>query len=253
MNRPRWSGTELSKELTATLASAETDASNEAIARVRARLADALGPAFQAEPQLSAAEQPAGPERLLTPNLWLGLGAALMIGVGLVLWSPDDGARRQPRAAVHVVQPNIVQPAKPQGRVAADELLPLTAAADNAPVGQQMAITPSSVRPPLARDRQPAAKRKPGGAELGLAEELRQLTQIRRQLKDAPALALLEADAHAQRFAHGTLGPERELLRVEALLRLDRRDEAQEVAARMLATPGGHPYRAQVVQLLGAD
>jgi hypothetical protein len=88
--------------------------------------------------------------------------------------------------------------------------------------------------------------------ELGLAEELRQLNQLRQQLRVSPARALVEADAHARRFPHGTLGPERELLRVDALLRLGRSAEAHKLAARMLEAPEGHPYRAQLQKLLTA-
>jgi sarcosine oxidase gamma subunit len=78
----RWSGSELPEELNAALSSADADSSEHAIERLRARLSDALGPAF-GDTQPSAAAQPQPAARALqwlTPGKWLGIGALFAIG-----------------------------------------------------------------------------------------------------------------------------------------------------------------------------
>lgn len=238
----RWSGSELSKELDAALSSADADASEQAIDRMRSRLSDALGPAFADVPPPSAAGQAV---RLLTPGKWLGIGALFAIGFG-VFWIRGPGAPAGHAEQGHAV-PSAVGASTGPGAVHGS--LP-EAPADaplQTPVSQPSAAASEPPPEPLRAARQ--VKRP---AELGLAEELRQLEQIRKRLRVSPARALAEADTHARRFPHGTLGPERELLRVDALLRLGRNAEAHKLAERMLAAPEGHPYRAQIEKLLSA-
>ena len=79
---------------------------------------------------------------------------------------------------------------------------------------------------------------------------MRQLESIRGWLAQSPQRALLAADEHERRFAHGALGPERELLRIDALLRLGQYERARQRGERVLAAPEAHPYRAQVANLL---
>lgn len=83
-----------------------------------------------------------------------------------------------------------------------------------------------------------------------LADELRGLAQIRALLTHVPERALAAADEQQQRFARGVLGPERELLRLDALVRLGRVKEARTCAAQLQAVPENHPYRARIAALL---
>lgn len=254
----RWSGSELPKELNAALSSADADISDQAVERLRARLGDALGPAFSdSQPTAAAqAQQPAAHAlRLLTPGKWLGIGALFAIGFG-VLWirgpgAPSGHAERRlsaPSAVVTETGAGAVQGSVPEVVAAEPDEEPsvpppTAAAAEVKSVSQPDPMVHASKK--LARSSKP-----PKPAELGLAEELRQLEQIRQRLRVSPASALTEADTHARRFPHGTLGPERELLRVDALLRLGRDAEARKLAERMLAAPEGHPYRTQIEKLL---
>lgn len=263
----RWSGSELPEALSAALASADVDASEQAIARVRARLSAALGPAFAEVPPPTAAAQ-AGPFartlRLLPPGKWFGIGALFAVGFG-ALWITGPGAPAGPAEQGHGASPaagvrtgtGAVHGPSPQMSATAAEVVPpapveldpaLLAADGVAPVLDLPPSAAEPVSPPRTAGRAKRAQAKP--AELGLAEELRQLELIRQRLRGSPAQALSEADAHARRFPHGTLGPERELLRVDALLRLGREAEARRLGARMLAAPEGHPYRAQLEKLL---
>ncbi|HTU61477.1 MAG TPA: hypothetical protein VMF89_23640, partial [Polyangiales bacterium] len=192
--------------------------------------------------------------------------------------APAGHAERRSASAVHGAVPPAVSPelTEPQ---------PVAAASGQGSQAQPTAVDPASgasaqqptaadpaaatvttvaahVRHPKPAAREPEAlPNKPARTnklsaqppqELGLAEELRQLEQIRQRLRVSPARALVEADTHARRFPQGTLGPERELLRVDALLRLGRNAEARKLADRMLAAPEGHPYRAQIEKLLTA-
>jgi len=224
---------------------------------MRARLSDALGPSFgeTTPPSAAARVQPAVRAlRVLTPGKWLGIGALFAIGFG-VFWIRGPGApagHAEPRSAEGT-------PAVPVAvHEAVSELQPIAAAvepASEAPGASALQSVAAAVEPSsnkVARTNKRSAQQPPKPAELGLAEELRQLEQIRQLLRVSPARALVEADTHARRFSQGTLGPERELLRVDALLRLGRNAEARNLADRMLAVKAGHPYRAQIEKLLAA-
>jgi hypothetical protein len=222
---------EASGELSAVLKSADADASEAAIARVRARMQATLGPAFEPDaPQPSAASS--GAAWLSKSGPWLTLAALLAIGAwfGSRARPPQPTAAERPAAVMRAVESSSPPPS---AAVAAPEVeMPRPTAAK-----------------PLARIIKHNVAH-PAPVELGLAEELRQLAQIRRQLAASPQRALTAIDAQDQRFPHGTLGAERELLRIDALLRMGRVADARERAERALRTPGGHPYRAQIEKLL---
>jgi hypothetical protein len=228
---------EASNEMSAMLRSADADASDAAVDRVRARLEGALGAAFAhaSRPPMAATKHA---PRALRAGKWLGVAAILGLGA---LWFAAPARRAQPSAAP--MRPALVS----------------TPAAPPAAPGPEPRITPAAVAveasPQLSAAKPPAraVERRtahPAPGELGLAEELKQLRQIRLQLATSPARALAAAAAQDRRFAHGTLGAERELLRIDALLRLGRVADAHALAARALATPGDHPYRAQIEALL---
>jgi hypothetical protein len=104
------------------------------------------------------------------------------------------------------------------------------------------------------RVRAPAASSGPSlpaapSAHSRLADELRGLEDGRALLESAPAQALALAERDEQRFAQGALGPERELLRIEAMLRMGRADAAKLQAARALSTAHSVPYREQLKKL----
>jgi hypothetical protein len=251
----RWSGSELPDELNAALSSADADASEQAIERMRSRLSDALGPAFADIPPPMDAGKAQRAVRLLSPGKWLGIGALFAIGFG-AFWIRGPGApaghaehAAKDHAAGAPAGAGAVHGSLPEAPAGVPLQPPIT---PSAPVSQPMAATNEQPEPlPAARPVKRAGQQVKG-PELGLAEELRQLEQIRKRLRVSPARALVEADTHARRFPHGTLGPERELLRVDALLRLGRNPEAHKLAEQMLAAPEGHPYRAQIEQLLSA-
>jgi hypothetical protein len=247
------------------LSSADADASQEAIERVRARLSRTLGPGFDTAtpPSASGTTLSAGrPLRRLSSRArgkwfaWLAL-AAVGLGVrygseyGLDAGSADAANLPATAAAAgNAKLPAIDTAAPPRGIATPEPALPAPSQAKLTPPLAALPLrpTPSAQKATSPRKGRPALRSK--HPELGLAEELRQLAQARQALQNSPARALAEADLHEQRFPHGTLAPERELLRVEALRRLGRDAEARELAARMLAKPESQAYRAQVEELL---
>jgi hypothetical protein len=72
----------------------------------------------------------------------------------------------------------------------------------------------------------PVASGSPDESEIAL------LQAAQGALRDSPASALGLADRHASHFPTGALAQEREVIAIEALLALDRRDKASERAAR---------------------
>jgi len=244
----RWQDGDVA-ELQRLVSSAELDQpSAEQLARLSGKLESALGPEWSGggEPSASEILQPSvattgaalkgaagslGPVLAVTTAIVLGLGAAYF------------GLRQRPEP------PPPVAASTPLHSPAAG---PLTAPSV-APLPEPAAVVAPAAAPSEAPAPKPApspraARPEPRGG--GLSEELKQLEAIRRTLAHDPGRALTATDRHARRFPQGALRPERELLKIEALLRLGRSKEAWQLASRALAKP--HPYQAQILQLMAA-
>jgi hypothetical protein len=102
------------------------------------------------------------------------------------------------------------------------------------PVEERVAVTAAPVdAAPPAIDAAPVRSAPPRTAEEALAEEARILGRAQSALGRGDARrALRWIDRHARSFKSGALAEERERLAVEALLRLDRRADAEARAAR---------------------
>jgi len=83
-----------------------------------------------------------------------------------------------------------------------------------------------------------------------LAEEAALLERARAALGASPAEALALTETHASRFPAGKLGMEREIVAVDALRRLGRRDEARARGEALLTQAKGSLYESRVRQLL---
>jgi len=93
----------------------------------------------------------------------------------------------------------------------------------------------------------PAALDTTGESEVAL------LQSAQDALAANPLVALSLANHHAARFPRGTLAQEREVIAVEALLRLGRRDEARARAYRFYRAFPRSAHRARIEELLGDD
>ncbi|MET0388725.1 MAG: hypothetical protein ABW321_22325 [Polyangiales bacterium] len=244
MMRPpvRWADCELPEELARVIASAASAGSGAnptnlaagrddaaALARIRARLHASLGPSYEAPASRVLS--------LSRRGKWLGAAALGAVGFCLFSARPVDQAHHSlptREAAVPAEAPLAVTP----------EPLPPTAAP--AELTQATSIEAASPTKQPVRSASRAIKR---SAAAGLAAELRGLDEIRQLLLASPTRALAAADAQQRRFAAGALGPERELLRIEALLRAGRADEAQRCATRALEASDNPPYRERIKRL----
>lgn len=94
-----------------------------------------------------------------------------------------------------------------------------------------------------------AVRRAPPMAD-ALTLELRLVDGARLRLAVDPASALSQLDAHARDFPHGQLALERDVLRVEALLRLGRRSEAEAAARSLAARAPGSPQAERASELM---
>jgi hypothetical protein len=231
---PRWLEGELPDELRRVLRSAPPVGSSAGqLTRIRASLGLAIGPAFSssgrsegnATGQGAASRYP----QLLSLAKPLGLATLLAAGLG-TLW-------------IHPPAAQLRSSASPPTAASDDSLRPRTAAAPPLPSPSQTSADANPRASVLGADKLPVR-------ELGLAEELQQLEIIRREVERSPQRALAAAAVHRQRFPHGALGPERELLRIEALLRLGQYERAQRLADRALRASAANPYRDQVAALI---
>ena len=185
--------------------------------------------------------------------------SALPAAAGVLLWAPHAalGAALGAIVTTAVVAPRVLQapapvasvraPSPPLGRIGREQVRPPappapTVSATEPPV-TQAAPPPSSAigRLPVVRE--------PG--EHDLSREARALERARELLARSPAEALALLSRQEREFPDGILAVERELLTVDALLRLGRRSEAE---ARGRALRGRAPsslYERRLEKMLG--
>lgn len=142
-------------------------------------------------------------------------------------------------AAGDVVDPPVPEEAQPRAdttaRIVVSEPAITTTADVPVPASPEQPRPPTS-RPARARDAVVDAPRVEAG---GVEGELVLVRAAKAETDDRAALALL--DRHADRFPHGVLAPEREMLRAERLCALGRRDDARALAAGFLVGRDDHP------------
>jgi hypothetical protein len=166
-----------------------------------------------------------------------GLGTALSVGIAaadgrFTLSDPSNPARAVETARPRSVQRKDIRALEP----------PPPASAPPVPT------TTSEVPMPLSAHAQTSAAAhspEPVAAEVALLE------QARLALSTDPLRALALLDEHTRRFPHGTLGVEREVLAVDALVHAGRRSEADARATRLRAAAPGNLYEQRLERILG--
>jgi hypothetical protein len=144
----------------------------------------------------------------------------------------DDGiapAASEPTATAHAV---------PSATTAA----PAVTASDAAPNAPASASTTSV--PAHAVTPSPSAS-SPTRSEIEI------LRDAQAALGGSPAKALALAAEHERGYPNGSLGQEREMIRIQALLALGRKDEARARAARFEAAHPGSAYATRLHDLVG--
>lgn len=254
----RWLDSEVPDELRRVLQSAQNDARPAAIARMERSLARTLGAGSGSVIALhakSASASVVGSAPAASAGTWLASGAfagKLVLGV-IAAGALGAVALRSlsPAPVAHVTPTPVViapvQIALPAAEPASTpESKPTAVPADQEQPGAQQAAAVERA-PHRAERARPA---RTSSASSQLSDEVRQLDVIRGYLRSDTGRALAAADAHEQRYPNGALREERELLRIEALLRLGREPEARIRGEQLIGSPAGNGYRRQVERLL---
>jgi hypothetical protein len=247
MKDRRWLDEEISDALRSTLSSARVDdvRAEAQRASLEARLLGlGIGVGAQATPveaaTLAPSSAPAAQATLAASSgtagisgasawlaggkIWLGMLVVAGVGAGGA-WSVMTA--RGPKQRVPVVSSAAAAPSRQ-----ADATAPATGDTPQASPRSALAVAPGRVvdsstviaAAPAASSPQRAAVER-----LDLNEEVRLLDGMQAALDSAPETALRYARAHARAFPRGVLAAERELLRVQALLRSGRPAQARGV------------------------
>jgi len=206
----------------------------------------------------------AGKAAGLSP-LAIGAGAvAAAVVVASMVWLVRGGTPREPAPvpSSRSVAPSVVATAAPT----TPEVLTVTptpSATEHAPLAEPSAASPprvasSSLRPPAsnvvpaASSASSASPASPASSATrdDLAEESAIIGRARGTLASNPSATLAAVDEHARRFPRGELGSEREYLRISALRRAGRVDEAKTYARSYLAKYPSSPQAPAVKTFL---
>jgi hypothetical protein len=163
--------------------------------------------------------------------------------------------------AVQVASASIRGPAASLAGSTIDRATPATAAVPAVPSPAPMPSpgpAPALASEPAAPARaaatapvsMPARAPEPAPA-LATDAEVSLLQSAQDALPSDPRAALLLVGRHAARFPHGALAQEREVLAIEALLRLDRHDDARLRAGRFYRDFPRSAHRARIEALVG--
>jgi hypothetical protein len=191
------------------------------------------------------------------------IGAALgvLVSGASLLW---DARRAPPPAAP---SPVVTVPVEaPRRAMDATITLPVVAATPTpAPRSVQAPASASVPAPPVEPRAEPGAARPsttgspadPAPADPGAAAppgdvetEAHLLERAHQALGASPAQALALTEEHAGRFPSGSLGQEREVVAIQALMRLGRVEEARARAARFVAAFPGSAHRSRIEALV---
>lgn len=178
------------------------------------------------------------------------VGGALAVGVASVALVWGLGASQPPPPAAMVVATSI----------APSTAAPVSTAATTAPATASVVATASamvvptasaapSAAPPLSRATAPATAA--ADLEPDPVAETALVRRAQAELRTDPQQALASCDAHARRFRRGALAQEREVVAIDALVRLGRRDEAKARSARFFSTFPGSGHRPRIESLVG--
>jgi hypothetical protein len=180
----------------------------------------------------------------------IGAGFGTAVSVGL---AAANGSFTRSHVAVSAVARPVASVRAPLPvRRTSRTLEPAESASATSTATAPIALMPSEMNAPpraelSARPEASAKSEPPVTAEVALLE------QARRALASDPGRALGLLAEHAERFPHGTLGVEREVLAVDALVRTSQRTEAEARAARLRASAPGNLYEQRLERILGED
>ncbi len=217
-----------------------------------ARLADRLGVHVALDTAVVSTLSQAPVTSAVAYKLWAYLSGAVAVGgVALVMWSQ---ALAHDRLAASEPAPREVRAQLQTSLPGATEAVTATKALA-VPVVSEALVAPSVV-PPL---RTPPRRRVVESAAVTTSAtpqaldpqaELRLLSQAQDALGQAPARALAMTSEHARQFPSGVFAQEREVIAIEALLKLRRTDDATRRGSAFLSTFASSTHAPRVLQML---
>lgn len=179
-------------------------------------------------------------------RLWPWLSAAL-IGIG-AMWSivGVDGAQHDPTSSP-VIGPAVTQPARATAHVATPpKPVPAPPELGSPELPPAPAARTTSKRAPHFSAEPPA------DVQLTAEGEIELLREAQRALNRSASTALTLADEHARLYPKGVFVQEREMLRIEAELKLGKRAQALARAHAFSERFAQSTYRARIERLLAA-
>jgi hypothetical protein len=190
---------------------------------------------------------------IAAPSVLPGVIVGALLGLGVVAgWvlrealSPpaDNFTAASVATNIEAPAPRPIAPRVADARVeAADSARAPVAAAPGPRVGS---LAVASVEAPPAESAAPPAT---ASVAADVGTEVQLLQRAQSALGADPGAALALTVEHARRFPGGSLGQERELIAVTALVALGRRPEAQARAASLLERFPGSAYRGRLESL----
>jgi hypothetical protein len=254
---PRFPGSGAPDLLRDAMTSARADVPDAAqLARLAARLPlGAPPPGGSGAPATPAVTVTAPPSVLSGALVGAALGV-LVAGAGLV-WDATRASPSPPASSVPVVSTsaNIESP-PPAAAPPPSSTSPLAPAVTASPAPAPRASAPvahaSAVTSAVAVDPTPSSGSLGTPPVVADGEtEAHLLQRAHEALGGSPAQALALTQEHASRFPGGSLAQEREVVAIQALLRLGRADEARARAARFFAAFPSSAHRRRIEALLG--
>ena len=213
----------------------------------------------------TAVSGPAGlSSKLLVP--WVLVGGVVAATVGGVVAIRSTQVSETPSASrARSAMPSSAMPssAMPSGAMPSSAM-PSSAMPSSAMPSS--AMPSSALGPELSQERTqevavpkrplvhpPSAVAEPAREAGNLHSEARLLAQARAQLTTDPRATLGACEQHQREFSRGVLSQEREVLAVEALVRLGRTAEAQARVARFRAKFSGSPHLPRLEALVSTQ
>jgi hypothetical protein len=250
-------GSEVPARLRDALGAARSDVPSAArVARIAARFPASGAPAAPGSAGTAGAPLPSALSGAL-------VGAALGVvacGVGLLATTASPSEPRGQPVALAPQAATVGSPAAPLPPRATAELGEPPASPTVSPVPKVALPSaahgspPPSASAPEPLPAPPAAAPAPAvetGPVTNLAGEVQLLQRAQQALGANAAQALALTEEHKRRFPSGVLAQEREMVALEALVRLGRRDVARARAASFLAKFPESPHRRRIEAIVG--
>ena len=182
------------------------------------------------------------------PLVKAGLWSAGILLLGSAGWWLGRTPDLSPPADVPVIAVPTAAPA-PANQVALPAPIEAIQRVQPAPAPRIDDARPAA-RPRGKRTAETTPAATPAAPSVDPVLELSLLTRARRALLDQPQRALEITAEHERDYAQGLLAEEREVIAIEALLKLGKRSEAARRAQRFVARFPGSAQRARLEQLL---